>query len=107
MAFWARARKVDVINLPDFILAVHQNHDYSHLPEGQKSGMISGEEARRNYALVSYKRYLYGTPDATYRIRPDGKIVRAFSMDILRRRIRPLPDLMRVWIFGRKRWKPS
>jgi len=107
LVFWARARRMDVVNGSGFILAVHQNHDYSHLPEGQKSGLSNGEEARRNFALVSYERYLYGTPDATYRIRPDGKIVRTFSADILRRRLRTFPDLMRVWILGRKRWKPS
>jgi hypothetical protein len=106
LVFWARARRMDVINGSDFLLAVHQNHDYSHHPQGQY-GVVQGEEAKRNFALASYERYLYGTPDATHRIRPDGKIVRAFSLDILRRRLRTLPDLLRVWILGRKRWKAS
>jgi hypothetical protein len=106
LVFWARARRMDVINGSDFILAVHQNHDYSHHPQGQ-FGVVQGEEAKRNFALASYERYLYGTPDATFRIRPDGRIVRALSLDILRRRLRTLPDLLRVWILGRKRWKPS
>jgi hypothetical protein len=106
LVFWARARRMDVINGSDFILAVHQNHDYSHHPQGQY-GVVQGEEARRNFALASYERYLYGTPDATHRIRPDGRIVRSFSSDILRRRLRTAPDLIRVWFFGRKRWKPS
>jgi hypothetical protein len=106
LVFWARARRMDVINGSDYLLAVHQNHDYSHHPQGQ-FGVVQGEEAKRNFALASYERYLYGTPDATHRIRPDGRIVRAFSFDILRRRMRTAPDLLRVWIFGRTRWKPS
>jgi hypothetical protein len=106
LVFWARARKMDVINASDFILAVHQNHDYSHHPQGQ-FGVVQGEEAKRNFSLASYERYLYGTPDATHRIRSDGRIVRALSFDILRRRVRTAPDLLRVWILGRKRWKPS
>jgi hypothetical protein len=106
LVFWARARRMDVINGSDFILAVHQNHDYSHHPQGQ-FGVVQGEEAKRNFALASYERYLYGTPDATHRIRRDGRIVRAFSFDILRRRVRTAPDLLRVWILGRKRWQPS
>ncbi|MGD0173069.1 MAG: hypothetical protein ABSC61_01350 [Anaerolineales bacterium] len=106
LVFWALARKMDVINGSDFILAVHQNHDYSHHPQGQY-GVMQGEEARRNFALASYARYLYNTLDATHRIRPDGKIVRTFSSDILKRRLRTAPDLLRVWILGRKRWKPS
>jgi len=106
LVFWALARKMDVINGSDFILAVHQNHDYSHHPQGAY-GVLSGEEPRRNFAMASYERYLYGPPDATFRIRPDGGIVRAFSADILRRRLKTFPDLLKVWIFGRKRWKPS
>jgi hypothetical protein len=106
LVYWARARRMDVISGTDFILAVHQNHDYSHHPQGQY-GVVQGEEAKRNFALASYERYLYGTPDATHRIRPDGRIVRAFSLDILKRRLRTAPDLLRVWILGRKRWKPS
>lgn len=106
LVFWARARRMDVINGSDFILAVHQNHDYSHHPQGA-FGVVQGAEAKRNFALASYERYLYGTPDATHRIRPDGKIVRSISADILRRRLKTYPDLWKVWIFGRKRWRPS
>jgi hypothetical protein len=97
---------MDTINSSDFVRAFHQNHDYSFYPTG-RPGIHKGEEGRRNYALLSYERYLYGTPDASHRIRPDGRIVRAFSADILRRRLKTFPDLMKVWIFGRKRWKAS
>jgi hypothetical protein len=106
IVFWALAGKMDAINSSDFIFAIHQNHNYGHYAGGQK-GVYAGEEAKRNFALASYERFLYSTPDATHRIRPDGKIVRAFSADILRRRLKTFPDLLRVWIFGRKRWKPS
>ncbi|MBN1439004.1 MAG: hypothetical protein JW929_06290 [Anaerolineales bacterium] len=106
IVFWCLARRMDAVNGSDFILAVHQNHDYGHHAGGQR-GVYAGEEAKRNFALASYERYLYGTPDATHRVRPDGRIVRAYSADILRRRIRTFPDLMRVWVLGRKRWKPG
>jgi hypothetical protein len=106
IVFWALARRMDTINSSDFVRAFHQNHDYSFYPTG-RPGIHKGEEGRRNYALLSYERYLYGTPDATHRLRPDGKIVRAYSADILRRRVKTFPDLLKVWIFGRKRWKPS
>jgi hypothetical protein len=104
--FWALARRMDVINGSDFILAVHQNHDYSHHPKGQ-NGIMLGEEARINFALASYERYLYNTHDATHRIRPDGRIVPAISPHILRRKITTFPDLLRVWVLGRTHWKPS
>jgi hypothetical protein len=106
IVFWCLARRMDAINSSDYIFAIHQNHDYAHHTGGQQ-GVYAGEEARRNFKLASYERYLYGTPDATHRIRPDGRIVRAFSADILRRRWKTFPDLLKVRIFGRKRWKPS
>jgi hypothetical protein len=106
IVFWALARRMDTINSSDFVTAIHQNHDYSFYPQGRE-GIQKGEEGRRQFAMLSYERYLYGTPDATHRIRPDGRIVRAFSLDILRRRLKTAPDLLRVWILGRKRWKPS
>ncbi|MFN2299312.1 MAG: hypothetical protein ACK2UB_10715 [Anaerolineales bacterium] len=106
IVFWALARRMDTIHGSDFIRAYHQNHDYSFYPTG-RAGIHKGDEGQRNYALLSYERYLYGTPDARYRIRPDGKIVRSISADILRRRLKTYPDLWKVWIFGRKRWRPS
>jgi hypothetical protein len=106
IVFWALAHRMDVINSTDFVLAVHQQHDYGH-HAGGKQGVYAGEEAKRNFELASYERYLYGTPDATHRIRPDGTIARAFSLDILKRRIKTFPDLTRVRILGRKRWKPG
>ena len=106
LVFWALAWKMDVINASDFIFAIHQNHDYRHHPEGT-AGIMQGEEARMNFALASEVRYLYNTQDANLRIRPDGRIVPAISTHILRRRIETLPDLLKVWILGRKRWRPS
>jgi hypothetical protein len=106
LVFWALAWKMDVINASDFILAIHQNHDYSHHPAGTP-GVMQGEEARINFALASEVRYLYNTHDANLRIRPDGRIVPAISVPILRRRLQTLPDLLRVWILGTRRWKPS
>ena len=65
------------------------------------NGSAGGEST-----LVSDVRHtLSGGMSATWC--PDGKIVRAFSFDILRRRMKTLPDLLRVWILGRKRWKPG
>jgi hypothetical protein len=104
LVFWARAHRMDAVNSSDFLLAIHQNHDYGHHPGGER-GITTGEEARRNLSLASDRRYLYGTHDATHRIRPDGSIGPALAPDILRRKLRTLPDLLRVWIGGTRNWK--
>jgi hypothetical protein len=54
----ARRRGAAVVDASDLVLAVHQNHDYSHHPAGH-AGVWNGEEAARNRALVGdYGRWL-------------------------------------------------
>ena len=47
------------------IVAVHQNHDYGHHPEGTK-GVWKGEEARRNFELSGGWDQLRTIADATF-----------------------------------------
>jgi hypothetical protein len=47
----ARASKTALVDASKVVLAVHQNHDYSHHPEG-RPGVYSGEEAKQNEELA-------------------------------------------------------
>ncbi len=58
-----------VIDASTAVLAVHQNHDYSHHPEG-KQGVWYGEEAGRNAQLAGGWRHLRTIADATERLTP-------------------------------------
>jgi hypothetical protein len=51
MIWRARALKAVVVDVTETILAVHQNHDYSHHAQGKK-GAQQGEEARQNGKLA-------------------------------------------------------
>lgn len=53
------------------VVAVHQNHDYSHVLQG-KDGVYSGEEARRNYELAGGWSHLRTIADATEVLGEDG-----------------------------------
>ncbi len=53
-----------VIDASRAVLAVHQNHDYSHHPQG-KQGVWYGEEAGRNGQLAGGWRHLRTIADAT------------------------------------------
>ena len=53
-----------VIDASRTVLAVHQNHDYSHHPQG-KQGVWYGEEAARNAQLAGGWRHLRTIADAT------------------------------------------
>jgi hypothetical protein len=64
--------KKPVIDASRVIIAIHQNHDYSHHPKG-KQGIWLGEDARRNWELVGYgPNRLRSIADATHVVTPLG-----------------------------------
>jgi hypothetical protein len=50
LLWYPLSQRVPVIDASSAVLAVHQNHDYSYHPAGEK-GVWEGEEARENYRL--------------------------------------------------------
>jgi hypothetical protein len=65
-----RSMGVPVVDATQVVLAVHQNHDYSHHPGGQ-SGLWQDVEARQNYALLG-KGHFATIDNATHRLTPNG-----------------------------------
>jgi hypothetical protein len=67
--FWpmyeARLRKAIVVDATQVLMAVHQNHDYSHHPDG-KAGVYDGLEADRNYATMGGEHCALTIRDATH-----------------------------------------
>ena len=53
------------------VIAIHQNHDYSHHPKG-KSAVREGPERKRNREMVGAWWHLYTIEDATQILEPDG-----------------------------------
>jgi len=62
--------KKPVVDASRAVMAVHQNHDYSHHPQG-KPGVWNGEEARRNAQLAGGWRHLRTIADATELLTPE------------------------------------
>ncbi len=60
-----------IIDGSEVIMVIHQNHDYSHHPQGQK-GVWEGPEAERNRELVGGLHHYFTLSDATYRLTPSG-----------------------------------
>jgi hypothetical protein len=66
----ARSSAVPVVDVSAVALAIHQNHDYSHVsPDGWK-GLLSSEEAIRNGELAGSRRC--ALEDATHMLTPNG-----------------------------------
>lgn len=61
--------KAVLVDASEIVLAVHQNHDYSHHPQG-KFGVFHGDEERQNRNLAG--RHVYTIEDATHRLMPVG-----------------------------------
>jgi hypothetical protein len=60
-----------VVDASPAVIAVHQNHDYGHVPQG-KQEVYYGEEAGRNYELAGGWRHLRTIKDATEILCEDG-----------------------------------
>jgi hypothetical protein len=72
---WAVWKVLDskrpVVDVSAAVLAVHQNHDYSHVPQG-KHDVYYGEEAGRNYQLAGGWKHLRTIADATEVLKESG-----------------------------------
>ena len=66
MIWYTRSARNAVVDASRSVVAVHQNHDYAHHPLGFK-GVMEGEEAKRNAALLGDSQHLFTTEHAQYR----------------------------------------
>jgi hypothetical protein len=59
--------KAPVIDASRAVMAVHQNHDYSHHPQGER-GVWEGAEAKRNRELMGGWHHSFTLSDASHRL---------------------------------------
>ena len=71
LLWFARHSGANLIDASAVICAVHQNHDYSYHPLGEK-GVWEGEEAQENYNLLEGHRKYRTLDDATHLLMSDG-----------------------------------
>jgi hypothetical protein len=71
MVWNALELRVRVIDATQAVVAVHQNHDYGHHPQG-KQGVYYGADADANYRLAGGWRHLRRIDDATERLTAEG-----------------------------------
>ena len=67
----ARSLGAPIIDASEVVTVVHQNHDYSHHPQGRK-GVWFGPEAERNLELMGGGHHCFTLADATHRQTPAG-----------------------------------
>jgi hypothetical protein len=64
LLWYALASGAPLVDASSVICAVHQNHDYSYHPDGEK-GVWEGEEAQENYRLLENNSKFRTLEDAT------------------------------------------
>lgn len=67
----ARSRGAELVDVSSAVVAVHQNHDFSHHPQGIK-GVREGPERISNREMVGGWWHLYTIDDATQILTADG-----------------------------------
>jgi hypothetical protein len=71
-AVWkANASGAAVVDASEVVMAIHQNHDYGHLPGGRYA-VFDGEEALRNLELAGGWSHLHTMEDAKWRLTAKG-----------------------------------
>ena len=69
----ARRRNVPVVDLTSVARAIHQNHEYRHVPGGLQAALY-GEEAQGNLALYGGVPHSSSLLDATHELLPNGAV---------------------------------
>lgn len=107
LIFDAIRRGVPVVDVSPSVVVVHQNHDYSHHPQGAE-GIWKGEEAKTNLALAGGITRAYTILDSQYiltprRVRKRRSLYRAYrslvSASEKHPSLRPILRLVR-WVRG-------
>jgi hypothetical protein len=75
----AKSLNIPVIDVSDYVIPIHQNHDYSHHP-GSYKGVYEGDEARINYDLSGGLLKFYKIIDADFIYSQKG-LKRNISLD--------------------------
>jgi len=82
LLYRARTRKADLIDATKVVMDVHQNHDYSHHPDGVQ-GIWFGPETQVNVKLAGGRPFLFIIKDRTFDLTSEG--------------LKPARDLWRIW----------
>ena len=91
LVYQARLLKVPVIDATRAVTAIHQNHDYAHIPS-KETGVWKGREALRNRELTRQGEHSFTLDHATWILTPEG-MTRALTMRHLYFRLVAMPVL--------------
>lgn len=86
LIYHIRSIGICVIDATAEVMVIHQNHDYSHVPQAKKKGSYEGPEADENRKFIKSNDYLFSINDATHCLR-NGKVIVDFNITKISTRI--------------------
>jgi hypothetical protein len=89
----ARTEGASVVDASDAVLAVHQNHDYSHHPQGE-DGAWRGLEAKENLRLSGGRMHHHTINNATHCLTPSAKIQKVPLRRYISASLAPLSSIL-------------
>lgn len=89
LIYHARFLRIPVIDATKAVMAIHQNHEYSH-HLGGKEGLWKGVEREHNLEFAGGKQHVFCSADATHILAKNG-LRAAFSFAYIWRRFYTLP----------------
>jgi hypothetical protein len=113
MIYHARMQRLPVIDATSSITVIHQDHDYSHLPNGRAHYHLP--ESSENLRLAGGQRTIFTLKDANYRIdgskilpiaQNPGKLAREIEIfPLIRLHSKTLADIFFTFFHPIKGWK--
>jgi hypothetical protein len=113
MLFHARSQRYPLVDATSSIIAIHQDHDYSHLPNGQPHYRLP--ESSENIRLAGGRRKIFTLADADYSFQngqllpiplKSHKLMREIEIyPMIRLHSQPLADIFFALFHPIKAWK--
>jgi hypothetical protein len=97
--WYARSRGAELVDVSGAVIAVHQNHDFSHHPQGM-AGIREGPERKRNREMVGGWWHLYTIDDCTQILTAEGLRASRLHAWLMLKRLwsHPLTILQLPWL---------
>jgi hypothetical protein len=101
--WYARSRGAELVDASRAVVAIHQNHDFSHHPQGM-TGIREGPERKRNRQMVGGWWHLYTIEDSTQILETDGVRASRRHAWLMAKRLwsHPLTILQLPWLAIRR-----
>ncbi len=93
MIYEGRRQKMPVIDATQAIMAIHQNHDYSHQNDNGKN-ISTNSEAQKNIKLAKGRKHFFVLKHTNYELTFTGLIKKKFNLNLFKQYLQNTPEIL-------------